>query len=261
MQAMQSQELETPIGALTSLNLSDYDKIIAEFQQKNAERDAAKERVLRAVRNLAEQIGTVLKQIPELELRQLTEESRALQGIERTISDGLPPPGISDLLTRFDECVTSTSKFEKNLPKKINLICPAVQKLDSKLAADIRRLLGDTGRIARRLRVHYEHMAARIKDLMNLSTDSLDGPVRRAYALYAEAFNATNGVREIGSLEVDLRDRLPLYESAIRIDPLILEDRGRLYNLERAVDDYVEQRDPASVGIIVFRFEPAIGAA
>ena len=89
-----------------------------------------------------------------------------MQGIERTISDGIHPPGINDLLIRFNERVTAISQFQKiTLKNKSNL--PAVQKLDLKLAADIRRLLGETGHIARRLRVHYEHMVARIKDLMN----------------------------------------------------------------------------------------------
>jgi hypothetical protein len=60
---VQSQEFETPMGALASLRLSDYDAVIADFHKKNAERDAAKARVLASVRSLADKIETVFASI------------------------------------------------------------------------------------------------------------------------------------------------------------------------------------------------------
>lgn len=97
-----------------------------------------------------------------------------------------------------------------------------------------------------------------MKTIMGRAKAPVDGPASRAYRLYAEAFREI-GVGEVGKLNIDLRDRLPLYELPIKIDPNILFDHRRLSELERLVDQRVEERDPSAVGAITFRFESTVG--
>jgi hypothetical protein len=202
-----------------------------------------------------------LRQLPELEARQFANEFRELDAIERAIADGIRPPGIADLVPRLEDLPGKMAEFEKTILRGINQICPVTQKLDPHLAAEVRRLLGRVGQVAKQLRIHYQHMLNRVQHIAERSNADLHGPVQRAHSLYSEALGSIAGVRDLGTLRVDLRDKVPLYELPISIDPDILNDRRKLWELERSIDDYVEQRDPVVVGMIVFKFEPASGAA
>ncbi len=260
MSLSQPLEIDTPVGALSRLNLSGYDRVVDEFRRRHEKAEAAKKLALTKLNELADQLEEVMTQLPEQEATGIGQEFRHLEIAEHLLADGIAPQNADELYRYFEKCRDTVDEVQKGV-KKLSKILVKVQKFDGTHGARLIRLSGDMMHALRRLTNHYQHMISRAKLIAARAKAPQAGPVERSYRLYAEAFRSLPGILEVGGLNIDLRDRIPLYELPIRIDPNILMDHRRLGELERAADENVAERDPAAVGAIAFRFEPIQGAA
>jgi hypothetical protein len=257
----QPPEFETPAGAISRLNLADYDRVILEFRKRDAEREATRDRAREALSGLADQIGALLTRLPVMEARVLADEFRQLEVAERTLADGVIPNDVDKIAANFRKADDQLTTTQKNITKGINTLYPTARQIDPQLASKLRRLLDELGHIVRRLITHYRHMIVRADKLIAGSKTPPDGPIKQACDLYRDAFRSFNGVHAVGKIFPDLRHTPPVYELPIVIDPGVYGNRSRLRELERAADEYVEKLDPTLVGTITFRFELANGAA
>jgi hypothetical protein len=261
MLATQSPDFETPVGALSSLNLETYDRVIREFREKDAERDAAKRRLVEILTPIADTIATVLARFPELVARTLATEFRKLETAERVLNDGIIPPQIDQFLSRIKNDRDKLAEAYRGITKALKTPWPAIGKVDPKISLRLRQLFGELAHVVKGLVAHYDHMVFQCETLVRRAKSPLTGRIQRASKLYKDAFGAVSGVRGVGEVRPNLSHTPPLYELPVAIDPRIYGNRSRLRELECEVDDYVERRDPRSVGAITFRFEFADGAA
>jgi hypothetical protein len=252
-------EGETPVGVLSRVDLTDYDRTIADFKKKKAEKELAQQKLIAYATKLCNAVADLLATYSRVEASGLASEFNRVDATEALLADGIMPPNAEDLLREFSGYLDKVTKLRKNLTRVINLACPALRPIDAKLSADLRSKLGAVEHICKRLMVHYSHMTDRAKSIVTRSRATLDGPVARAYRLYAEALKKV-GARSVGGLEPDLRHKVPLYKLPVGIDAAMINDRRRIRELEREADEYVGERDPTAVGTIIFRFEPANGA-
>ena len=264
---------DTPIGALMDLHIEAYDLFIGEFKAKSAARAAAKaeeERRAKETAAKALQAGQELRAkllefhavFPALEAAGLVKEFGKLEIAETAIADGFVPNNIGELAKDFSRFLEKSEEMQRVALDGLKKSVPIIQKLDVKLGIELRRLFDGLVHVCRRLISHYRQMVDRAKRISErAAAASLTGSVRRAYELYIEACTEIEGVQISGEPISDFRDNPPVYELPVTIDPSILTDRHRLHQLERAIDDYVERRDPMSVGLIVLRIEPLVGAA
>jgi hypothetical protein len=212
VQTTPSEDLETPIGALSSLDFGDYDRVIAEFRKKNAEKEAARERAREAVQKLIDQITALLARFPMLEATNLAEDFRKMELAERALLDGIVPDGVGALASSFKNSRDQVTQIQKNITKVINALCPHVVKIDPTLGADLRRQLNEVGRLAKRLLTHYQHMIARVNNLAAAVQSPPRGRVLEAYELYKSAFQSLPGIHAVGRVFPDFQHTPPLYE-------------------------------------------------
>jgi len=164
------------------------------------------------------------------------------------------------MVSNFSGLLGKAKDFVKTI-KSCTKSISVIRSLDPKLGANLLRMIGETGRIGNRMISHYREMYARAKAISARAKASRLGPAGEAARLYREALARIDGVRDIGELQADTRQLPPLYELPVSIDPAIFNDRPRLRELTRDVDNYVDERDPKLVGLITFRFEPIRGAS
>ena len=250
---------DTPVGVLSGIDLRGYDHVIAEFKKRRAEKEEAQRRALAAARELCTSLSKMFETFPKIESAGISSEFNRLDAAETLLSDGIVPENAEELHNEFSGYLTRLAIVQKDVNKAIKVICPAVKTVDANLSATLRSRLGAFEHIVKRFVNHYRHMIERTKVIVQRSQAGPDGPVARAWRLYVEALN-TAGVRNVGNLEADVRPHVPLYKLPVSVDASIFNDRRRLRELERIADEYVGERDPTSIGMIVFHFEPTNGA-
>lgn len=254
-------EFETPIDALSSFDPGYYDRLVADIRKKHAEREAAKAEAIKAAQGLEENVRRLLRLLPELEARGVAVDQRRLASAERMLFDGVVPSNTKALADQFERNVKVTTEFQRAVNKLANALHKPMAKIDTKVSASLRRVLLDLADHGKRLTTQYRLLMTRAKKLAEEGEAPQVGPIQRAASLYKAAVASVAGVHSVGTVYADSQDVLPVYELPVAINPDIFNDRKRLREIERELDDFVEQRDPISVGAVVLRFEPAAGAA
>jgi hypothetical protein len=255
-------DIDTPVGALSRLNIGEYDRIITDFRKKSAEKEAVVALALQKTDELCENMTKLLSDIPAIEAIGIADELMRLALLYRVLNDGFVPRDAEKLLAEFTDKRNKVRTISKDVSKKLGGFCQSIQRLDAKRGARLSPLLAALETHLKRFLTHYQTMVARSKNLLGrIKSPPVGGPVRQSVEIYKEALSSMAGVREIGELHADLRHNPPIYELPVSLDPSMFNDRRQLRELEHAVDEYVDERDPKSVGLIIFRFGQIRGAA
>ncbi|HVM79931.1 MAG TPA: hypothetical protein VMU06_13000 [Stellaceae bacterium] len=249
----------TPAGLLTDFNIGQYDQVMADLKKKQAE-DAKEKAIDEGIaKDLREKMGVLMAVMPNVLARDRQELSGHLAYVTHLVSDGVPYD-MQKLLAAIKQNEQLAEQFLRAVTKGRASITK-VKKL--KAAATWRAIddmLGEIQKIARTVISHYKFFFLRASELA-AQAPAKEGRAIRAYALYREALKQIAAVKEVGKLEPENIDGLPLYRVQVLVEEAYFKDRSRVRADEERISASVGASDPELEGLLVLRYEPIAGAA